>query len=81
MLTGVEVSRLGMLTAQAEDDDPLHALTASASLRREVERLEAVQVRRARTRGASWAEIATALGVSRQAVHKKHGVGFRGRNA
>jgi len=81
MLTHVEVSRLAGLTARAEDDDPLQALAANAELRREVERWEAVQVRRARARGASWALIAHALGVSRQAVHKKHGAGFFGRGA
>jgi hypothetical protein len=77
----VEVSRLAGLTARAEDDDPLRALAASAELRHEVERWESVQVRRARARGASWALIANALGVSRQAVHKKYGSGFRGRGA
>jgi predicted DNA-binding protein YlxM (UPF0122 family) len=30
-------------------------------------------VRRARELGWSWQEIAEVLGVSRQAVHKKHG--------
>lgn len=67
------------LTAAAEDDHPLRALAATAKLRVEVERIEAVQVRRARARGLSWAGIAAALGVSRQAVHKKYGPGFRGR--
>lgn len=38
-----------------------------------MERLEAVQVRRARTRGLTWEQIAEALGVTRQAVHRKHG--------
>lgn len=70
------VRRLAELTAASEDDEPLRALAASAELRREVERIEAVQVRRARARGLSWAGIATALGVSRQAVHKKYGPGF-----
>ena len=72
---------MARLTAQAEDDDPLRALAASAELRREVERMETVQVRRARASGTSWAVIASALGVSRQAVHKKYGAGFRGRRA
>jgi predicted DNA-binding protein YlxM (UPF0122 family) len=34
--------------------------------------LELAQVRNARTQGWSWAEIATELGVSRQAAHTKH---------
>ena len=61
------------LVIQADDNDPLHALEAVAELHREVSRAEEVAVRRARTSGASWAQIARALGVSRQAVHKKHG--------
>lgn len=67
-----EVS-MSALAAQAEDDDPLRALAATAQLHREVSRRETVAVRRARARGASWSQIAAALGVSRQAVHRKHG--------
>lgn len=55
------------------DNDPLKALAAVAELRRQAERLEAVQVRRARTQGLAWIRIAEALGVSKQAVHKKYG--------
>jgi DNA invertase Pin-like site-specific DNA recombinase len=69
----VEVERLVSLVRSAGDDDPRAALTASARLRRELERVEAVQVRRARNRGLTWEEIATSLGVTRQAVHKKYG--------
>jgi DNA-binding XRE family transcriptional regulator len=36
-------------------------------------------VRRARNRGLTWAAIAGALGVSKQAVHQKHGGGRRWR--
>lgn len=64
---------MGALAAQAEDDDPLRALAATAQLHRQVSQREAVAVRRARARGASWAQIAAALGVSRQAVHRKYG--------
>jgi biotin operon repressor len=35
--------------------------------------LEALHVERARRRGWSWQAIAQKLGVSRQAVHQKHG--------
>ena len=43
------------------------------ALGRLLEHLEETQVRRARSLGWSWQEIADVLGVSRQAVHKKHG--------
>ncbi|MFI7582380.1 helix-turn-helix domain-containing protein [Kocuria sp. M1N1S27] len=69
----MEEVTMGALAAQAEDDDPLRALVATAQLHRQVSQREAVAVRRARARGASWAQIAAALGVSRQAVHRKYG--------
>jgi DNA-directed RNA polymerase specialized sigma24 family protein len=61
------------LAAQVGDRDPLVGLRAVSALRRLLEQLEAVQVRGARANGWSWQEIAAELGVSRQAVHKKHG--------
>jgi hypothetical protein len=53
--------------------DPAVGLSAVASLRALLESLEQLQVDNARERGWSWQQIADALGVSRQAVHKKHG--------
>ena len=53
--------------------DPAVGLAAVASLRALLESLEQLQVENARDRGWSWQQIADALGVSRQAVHKKHG--------
>lgn len=61
------------LAGAAGDRDPRVGLRAVAALRTLLERLEAVQVRNARVSGWSWQEIAAELGVSRQAVHKKHG--------
>lgn len=61
------------LAASAGDSDPRVGLRAVAALRTLLERLEAVQVRNARVNGWSWQAIADELGVSRQAVHKKHG--------
>jgi DNA-directed RNA polymerase specialized sigma24 family protein len=61
------------LAVAAGDRDPRVGLRAVAALRKLLERLEAVQVRNARVNGWSWQEIAAELGVSRQAVHKKHG--------
>ncbi len=68
---------MSALVAQAGDDDPMRALAAVSELHREINRAEAAAVRRARTNGASWAQIARVLGVSRQAVHKKFGGGRR----
>jgi DNA-directed RNA polymerase specialized sigma24 family protein len=61
------------LTRAAADADPRTGLRAVRALRRLLEHLEDAQVRRARALGWSWQEIAEVLGVSRQAVHKKHG--------
>lgn len=68
-----EASELMSLVAQISDDDPYRALRAAARLRRGAEQAEAVQVRRARNAGMSWAQIALALGVTKQAVHRKYG--------
>jgi hypothetical protein len=61
------------LAADAGSNDPIEALKAIAKLRKELDRVEAVAARRARVAGASWQFIALALGISRQAVHKKYG--------
>jgi DNA-directed RNA polymerase specialized sigma24 family protein len=61
------------LVTGASDADPRTGLRAVRALRRLLEQLEESQVRRARALGWSWQEIAEILGVSRQAVHKKHG--------
>ncbi len=42
------------------------------ALRRLLEMVEAAQVENAYLAGWSWAEIAEVLGISKQAVHKKH---------
>lgn len=56
----------------ANADDPLAALRAVASLRRLADRLEFEQIENALRAGFGWPEIAGALGVTRQAVHKKY---------
>lgn len=61
------------LVDSAAGDDPATGLRAVRSLRELAERLETLQVSRARELGWSWQEVADALGVTRQAVHKKHG--------
>jgi hypothetical protein len=60
------------LAAAASSRDPRVGLAAVAALRRLLESLEALQVRNARERDWSWQDIADVLGVSKQAVHKKH---------
>ncbi len=60
------------LAAAAWDGDPRTGLRAVAALRKLTDQLERAQVRSARARGWSWAEIARELGVTRQAAFKKH---------
>lgn len=52
--------------------DPADELAAVVALRRLADELEDAAVGRAVAAGWSWARIAETLGVSRQAVHKKH---------
>jgi len=52
--------------------DPTVGLRAVAALRRLLEQLEALQVDNARANGWSWQDIAEALGVTKQTVHRKH---------
>lgn len=60
------------LALAAGGSDPRVGLRGVVALRRLLETLEVLQVGRARRQGWSWQEIADALGVSKQAVHKKH---------
>jgi DNA-directed RNA polymerase specialized sigma24 family protein len=53
-------------------DEPADALAAVGALRRLADRVEDAAVEQAVVTGWSWADIAEALGVTRQAVHKKH---------
>lgn len=64
---------LTTLASGADGDDPFAALASVRELRKALDRTEELAARRARGAGASWQEIATLLGVSRQAVHKKYG--------
>lgn len=57
----------------AESGDPAMGLRAVVVLRRLADRLEEINVSAARRQGWTWQQIGDALGVSRQAVHKKSG--------
>jgi hypothetical protein len=61
-----------MPIAKALDKDPADALAAVVALKRLAEQLEDAAVEQAMRTGWSWPEVAEALGVTRQAVHKKH---------
>jgi len=60
-------------------EDPRQGLEVVVALRRTLEALEAAQVENAFVAGWSWAQIAEVLGVSKQAVHKKHARRIRAR--
>ena len=60
------------VAAAASSKDPGVGLAAVSSLRGLLESLEELQVGNARDHGWSWQQIAEALHVSRQAVHKKY---------
>src|SRR4051812_25998663 len=55
----------------AEVADPLGALATVGELRRRLNELEEFHVEEAIRRGASWDAIGEALGVSRQAAHRR----------
>lgn len=69
----MDVEQLATLARTTASADPLVGLDATVQVRKEMERVEAVLVRRARNQGRTWAEIAAVLGVSKQAIHKKYG--------
>lgn len=66
------MTRSDVLDEAANKTDPVVGLAAVSALRRLVEQLEVLQVDHARSLGWSWQQVAAALGVSKQAVHKKH---------
>jgi DNA-binding NarL/FixJ family response regulator len=71
MLTDMETST--EIAEAAGSAHPDIGLRAVAALRELTERLEILQVDRARELGWSWQDIAARLGVTKQTVHRKHG--------
>jgi hypothetical protein len=61
-----------VLAAEVTNKDPAIGLRAVRELRHLLEALERLHVDNARAQGWSWQDVATALHVSRQAVHEKH---------
>lgn len=61
------------LAEQVSSPDPQEGLRAVAALRRLLETLESLHIDNARAQGWSWQDIADALGVTKQTVHRKHG--------
>lgn len=74
---GVNVEESRRLMDAATSSDSEVGLTAVLALRQLVEVLEELQVDNARTQGWSWRDIARRLGVTKQAVHYKHGLRSR----
>lgn len=61
-----------LAVSAASTRDPAIGLSAVASMRRLTESLETLHVANARQLGWSWREIAEALGVTKQTVHRKY---------
>jgi hypothetical protein len=69
---GVEKTAIELAAASTRFGSPDDGLTAVADLRRRLDELEAWHVENAVRAGRSWSQVAAALGVSKQAAHKKH---------
>jgi hypothetical protein len=61
-----------LTTELTHPESPADGLAAVVALRRLADRMEDAEVERALRDGWTWAQVAEALGVTRQAVHKKH---------
>ena len=59
---------------------PFGALSAIAELKGQLKAVESLAIEEARKKGATWDVIATALGITRQALHQRlHAAGRRGK--
>jgi hypothetical protein len=68
----VHPDAIDLAASATQSPDPHEGLAALAALRRELQELESVRVAEALRAGSSWSRIASALGVTRQAAHKRH---------
>lgn len=59
------------LTSLPSPENPEEALAAVVALRRMADKLERIAVANAIKQGWSWTQVADALGVSKQAAHKR----------
>lgn len=75
----IDLAETRQLVDAAAGPDPEVGFAAVVALRGLVEVLEELQVDNARAQGWSWRDIATRLGVTKQAVHYKHAVRSQGR--
>jgi hypothetical protein len=71
-MRGVNYGCATMAMGDEAPQDPGDGLAAVIALRRLADRLEASEVERAIHAGWTWSRVAEALGVTRQAVHKKY---------
>ncbi len=58
--------------AESAPPAPERALRELVELRGSLDRIESLLVARARANGASWAEIGSLLGITRQSAHRRH---------
>lgn len=65
------------LSSLPPPDEPEEALAAVVALRLMADRLERSAVKKAISKGWTWAQVAQALGVTRQAAHKRHASSIR----
>ncbi|MFP5353097.1 MAG: hypothetical protein ACLGIB_11125 [Actinomycetota bacterium] len=61
----------GLIRKAENQELPLLGLRAISEMRDELDKLQTAQIQAAREKGASWADIAGALGISRQALQQK----------
>jgi len=67
--------------SKPQSTDPADGLAAAVASRRLADRVEDAGVERALREGWTWAQVADALGVTRQATHKKHSRRLAGTDA